>query len=147
MLEFLLITVGIFLFLMVAPFLASHLSDPNFINLEYFFNKIFELFGGTGGVDFSGVISFIKIFLSIVSIILITVIIYSQMRLREIEAEQHKKLKEVIEVDPTPHKNERWDKVIMHGNSPNSSDWRTAIIEADSMLDELLDKMGYAGTS
>ena len=31
--------------------------------------------------------------------------------------------------------------------SHNSSDWRQAIIEADVMLDDMLDKMGYPGVS
>lgn len=41
--------------------------------------------------------------------------------------------------------NKKWEKVLMHANSNNPSDWRLAIIEADIMLDELLDVQNYHG--
>lgn len=44
-------------------------------------------------------------------------------------------------------KNEKWERVIEHINSPEPSDWRLAIIEADIMLDELLTAAGYHGDS
>ncbi|MES3030879.1 MAG: hypothetical protein V4697_00520 [Patescibacteria group bacterium] len=39
----------------------------------------------------------------------------------------------------------RWDKILSQIESPNEGDWRSAIIEADIMLGELLTKMGYRG--
>jgi hypothetical protein len=39
----------------------------------------------------------------------------------------------------------RWEKIVHHVNSPNSSDWRLAILECDIILDEMLTKMGYHG--
>ena len=44
-----------------------------------------------------------------------------------------------------PHRNRRWEKVLQHINSQNSNDWKFAILEADIILDELLDVMGYRG--
>ncbi|MEK7514698.1 MAG: hypothetical protein AAB587_02650 [Patescibacteria group bacterium] len=41
--------------------------------------------------------------------------------------------------------NRRWDKVIKFINSVNPADWKIAILEADIMLDEMLEKMGYGG--
>lgn len=41
--------------------------------------------------------------------------------------------------------NKKWERVLMHAQSNNPSDWRLAIIEADIMLDELLDVQGYRG--
>lgn len=42
-------------------------------------------------------------------------------------------------------KNERWDHVKMLTQSYSQNDWRQAIIEADIILEDLLDKMGYQG--
>jgi hypothetical protein len=42
-------------------------------------------------------------------------------------------------------KNRRWERVIMHLNSTNPNDWKFAILEAEIILDELLDVMGYRG--
>ncbi len=43
--------------------------------------------------------------------------------------------------------NTRWNHVELLLKSHNSSDWRQAIIEADVMLDDMLEKMGYPGVS
>lgn len=43
------------------------------------------------------------------------------------------------------HKNERWQRVIEHIESEHPNDWRIAILEADTILDEILTKMGYEG--
>ncbi|MFP4539888.1 MAG: hypothetical protein ACLFNN_03065 [Candidatus Paceibacterota bacterium] len=42
-----------------------------------------------------------------------------------------------------PQKNERWNRILDHIRSEHPNDWRIAILEADTILDELLDKMGY----
>lgn len=41
--------------------------------------------------------------------------------------------------------NRKWERVMSHINSMNESDWKLAILEADIMLDELLNKQGYKG--
>ena len=41
--------------------------------------------------------------------------------------------------------NKKWNEVEKHIASMNSSDWRMAILEADIMLYEMLDQMGYDG--
>lgn len=40
---------------------------------------------------------------------------------------------------------ERWEKIVANSESTNSSDWRLAVIEADIMLDELLEKLQLPG--
>ena len=39
----------------------------------------------------------------------------------------------------------KWQKVVEHVGSTNPADWRLAILEADIMLDDLLDKLGVVG--
>lgn len=41
----------------------------------------------------------------------------------------------------------RWQKVTGHLNSENQNDWKQAILEADVMLDEVLNSLGYQGES
>ena len=43
--------------------------------------------------------------------------------------------------------NKKWQQVLAHLNSENPNDWKFAIIEADIMLDELLDRVGYKGST
>lgn len=42
-------------------------------------------------------------------------------------------------------KNKKWERVLVHMASNNPSDWKLAILEADIMLEELLDASGYKG--
>mgnify|MGYP003393009372 CR=1 FL=1 len=44
-------------------------------------------------------------------------------------------------------KNTRWEKILALANSENPSDRRMAVIEADVMLEELLETLGYQGDS
>jgi hypothetical protein len=50
---------------------------------------------------------------------------------------------EHVKGDPTLTK--KWQSVMNHVDSPNASDWRHAIIEADIILGEILTKMSYHG--
>lgn len=41
----------------------------------------------------------------------------------------------------------RWENATKHISSDNPNDWKQAIIEADIILDDLLNKLGYSGDS
>ena len=76
---------------------------------------------------------------------------YSLNKLKEIVTEE-KELYSSKEKDKGPGgesvmKNMKWERVIEHINSPNNSEWKLAIIEADIMLDDLLRAAGYHGDS
>ena len=43
------------------------------------------------------------------------------------------------------HVVEKWEEIVKLSESQNSSDWRLAIIEADILLDELLNKLQLPG--
>ena len=149
------------------PDAASITPRSDFLNLEYFFAKIFQIFqpSGNGGVGVNGgmgldggislgqeVYSWYVTILSILAFAAIAVIIYSFIRLLEIRHREDKHLdQEIKEVmlagdKKEEKKNSRWDKIAEHANSMNPSDWRVAIIEADAVLDELLIKAGFIGS-
>lgn len=48
---------------------------------------------------------------------------------------------------PAPEVDPRWVQIQENMRSSNSSNWRTAILEADIILYEMLDRIGYAGDS
>lgn len=120
---------------------------PTYINLEYFFGKILELIK-----DFFNLFtdlhvpSWIFIIFSIFAIFFITIILYSSIRIYEIQKEEQKKLKEIIVTNPQSNaKNPRWEKVKMHMLKDSSAEWRMAIIESDLILEEMVTRMGYKG--
>jgi hypothetical protein len=46
-----------------------------------------------------------------------------------------------------PPQNERWVEIQKHMQSGNQAEWRLAILEADIMLYDMLEQMGYEGDS
>ncbi len=127
---------------------------PPFINIEYFFNKVYVFFTDApdvlgnivGTEDVSVYINYLHTVLSIISILLITGIIYSVVRIYEIRKQEDEKYNFVEPVrDDTGIKHERWEVVENHIASTSPAEWRMAIIEADSILDDMVKKMGYDG--
>ncbi|MBI1999417.1 MAG: hypothetical protein HYS74_02065 [Parcubacteria group bacterium] len=132
--------------------------DPNYLNIEFFFNLIFlwfswftqklqELVGLAGTADLAAV----KWFLWAFSAACAAGIVYTLVQHGRLQRAQEKKYGELrvtaIEKLSLEDRNKRWQHVLDYMDSPNESDWRLAIIEADSMLENILDKMGYIGAT
>ena len=85
----------------------------------------------------------------ILSLLLIFVIVWSSNKLMHIRRQMHEALalpnqQVAKESNSMPEiVNEKWQKVLVHINSINPSDWKLAILECDIMLSEILEKMGY----
>jgi len=133
------------------------MDSVNFLNLEYVFLRIFEFFKHFDFIALlNALIHFIEAirpFAIVFTLFLIGVIIYSHVHLNRIKKEEEAKfhglrVKDVAhEPGNDPVLNEKWQKVQAHINSANPSDWRLAILEADIMLGDILEKMGYQGDS
>ena len=132
-------------------------GGSNFINLEYFFYKIYNLFFGGGsvntgeiGTQINNTLSVVKsifvFIVTIVSIIVIVFILYSLVRIVELRKQEHRKLQENLFVEPMEPKNDsKWHKVLELINSNNEADWRLGVMEADNMLDDMTKELGYVG--
>jgi len=133
--------------------MENPLFEPTFLNLEFFFNQILvfaqhiysAILGDSGGAY---LYQFLLTALSVLSIVFITMTIYAVVRIREIRKAENEKFHFA---EPAPHdggeKRERWEVVQEHINSDRPADWRLAIIEADTILEEMVKKMGYEGES
>lgn len=129
------------------------------LNIEFIFYKIYELF--TGGVSADGLRGIYEKFVDFsvnlmpfsvaFSLLLIVGIVYCYTRFEEIEHEMihagggdhHHGGDNHHGVEDTPNK--RWARIVNHLNSENESDWRLAVLEADLILEEMLNSMGYQG--
>ncbi len=147
------------------------MPEVRFLNLQYFFFKIYDFFGGvfSGGSGnygyssdvgsrttfwewivnfFTNTISFVWVLAIIALIVFFCMLIYVKMRSYELDQEKKKKHEEHF-IKPTPmsveQKNARWVYIEKLFESDNANDWRVAIIEADSMLDELLQSYNFPG--
>lgn len=114
-----------------------------------------DVIGYTGSSFLSVFFSVLKILSLVVSVVLLWFLLSSYRKLKNINTKIKESLKPPKEVEaaiaaggegvPARYVNPKWERVLKHINSENSSDWKLAILEADIILDEMLDKMGYHG--
>ena len=121
------------------------LFNPTFLNLEYFFNQILVWLDKAGNISSSNLGGALKGLLGVLGVFVLVVIIYSLVRIFEIQAKRKEESMQVISVEPEGSENKRWEFVQNKINSENPSDWRLAIIEADLILDDLLVDLVPAG--
>lgn len=125
--------------------IPSVAQDSHFLNLEYIFYKI-SLWVTAVFTGSFPLFHYIYGLLTFVALVLIAILFYSWMRHRELVAAHAIKLADSIVIpEKIEPKNMRWLGIVDHSMSDRESDWRHAIIEADSVLDELLIARGYQG--
>lgn len=121
------------------------------------FDQAFSFFQGKG-ISFGSVVDTLvttwtvySILAFIVSGVLIFGIVYVYIKISEYDEFLSKKLHEEerkwAELYDGSIEDERWKGIQVHLASANPNDWKLAIIEADVLLDRMLDKAGYAGTT
>lgn len=125
-----------------------------FLNLRYFFQQAYDILTGTGSASFierlielwNLALPYIKTISTFLSLILLTLGIYSYIRFKQVKAEERKKFENHYEwsEEETP-KNEKWERILALVESENQNDWRQAIIEADVILDSIVSAQGYHG--
>src|SRR3989344_3292083 len=97
-----------------------------------------------------GIVGSFKLISTILSLLFLTGIIYSVIRVGQVNAEEHKKEKQkespvYAASAAQEHANRRWERVLTHAQTQSPADWRLALPQGDIMLAELLDRMGYIG--
>ena len=140
----------------VAQLIDEPLFEPTFLNLEYIFSLIFGIISNiflflVGLLSRIGLeeLSLLRDILLILSLLIASAIIYIAWRYYSLRKDEDEKYGEVLvatkqELEATRH-NLRWKKVVDLSSSLNEADWRVAIIEADAMLEDMVEAMGYHG--
>lgn len=136
-------------------FLNSQYLNPGYLfNQAAFYIKQFFSF-----VSSEQAVSIEKFILFVFALFFISLICYIAVRMFEIREKEKRHLHHEIEeyahnkaeYEKRLHeevggsKNERWGKTLNYLFSQHSSDWKLAIIEADSMLEGLMDQLGFKG--
>ncbi|MBA3788891.1 hypothetical protein H0X32_00660 [Patescibacteria group bacterium] len=130
-------------------------ADPpiDFLNIAYFFQLIYNaifIFRGSSANGFADFASALWIFVTIIAYLIsffcIGLLVYFTMRLHQISRDEDPKYATIPkEIADVQLEHSRWAYIRQLIESPQESDWRQAIIEADIMLDELLSKLGLLG--
>ena len=121
-----------------------------FLNLRYFFEQAYNILTGGDPGRFvelwSFVVPYLIIISTLLSLIFLTLLIYSYIRFKQVKAEEREKFENHYEpTDEELPTNARWQKIIEFINSENPNDWKQAIIDADVILDEIVSAQGYHG--
>ncbi len=126
-------------------------------NVEYWFRLLYECVRGgcvssVQGVEFSAFLAHLWLWIVglgyFIAIIALFIIIYTTMRLFELRAREEEYYGTLLVAsDEEVGKSPRWLHIKSLTVSTNVNDWRTAIIESDIMLDEMLTRQGYTGES
>lgn len=145
------------------PFLQNTFFDSKYFNPAYLFdqgfNYLHNLFSFTSEIPIDQVAIILKTTLFFFAMFFLTIISYVIIRMLEIRAKEHKHLHHEIQEyaqkkaeqekrlqeETRGSKNERWSKTLSYLFSQHASDWKLAIIEADSMLESLLGQLGFGG--
>ena len=112
------------------------------LNLEYLYEKIYQIFvgphSGLGFLKILAVIIWIGLILAMP--LLLWLIIYLIRRLNALSKAEADKFGSVgpLSGGDKVIENKRWEEVFSRLNSTSESDWKLAIIEADVMLDQLI---------
>ena len=101
------------------------------------------------GFDISGIVLILKVIGFILSLGFGIGIIISLLNKKEVESEMDQKHHDhfhVYQSAKNPHI-QRWNMVEQHMKSQNPAEWRMGIIDADTMLEDMITGMGYQGGS
>jgi len=145
------------------PVLQNTFFDSKYFDPSYLFDQgstfFHNLFSFTSEIPADQVVIFFKTILFFLAMFFLTIICYVFVRMLEIRAKEHKHLHHEIHQytqkkkqeekrlreESRSSKNERWIKTLAYLFSQHASDWKLAIIEADSMLESLMEQLGFRG--
>lgn len=136
---------GLLLLGAIATSILNFLEGLNSGPLDTIWEKILAYF-------FENIWPIWKFLAVILSLLALAGIVYSLKRLTSINIEERAIYNPPLgptispegETSEDPNK-ARWEKIVEHSRSENHSDWQSAIIEADIMLEEAFRERGYEG--
>ncbi len=133
------------------------MDTMRYLNIEYFFVQLYNF--GMGVRDYSVqapdqatfLLQTLEVAGLVIALLFLVLAVYFRIRSLQVEYEGFAKLEEEQRKRhahaASAAKNQRWEGVVALATSQSESDWRRAILEADSMLADLLSLRGYVGST
>jgi hypothetical protein len=145
--------------------ILNQINTNKFLNPAFYFNKAVVIFNDISVFftkdTFTGTISFFQFVFTTLSIFFLCIIFYTLVRIFEIRRKEHEHLHHEIHEyahkkkereekkrqNQAISKNPKWVKVLSNVFSEHSGDWKLAVIEADAILEDLMQDLGFKGES
>lgn len=84
--------------------------------------------------------------LTVIGFLFLAGIAWLTLKIKETHHHDHEKYGVIYEEEKEASgKSIQWQVVLNHANSDNPAEWKLAILEADNILDEVLEDLGYTG--
>ncbi len=90
-------------------------------------------------------VEFLKLLSIAFTLVIIALLIYTYIKLRAIREIDRKLFYPETDGASVTDKNLQWELILAHIESLNENDWRTAVLEADIILGDLLDTLFLPG--
>lgn len=120
-----------------------------FIDITYFYNLIISpVIKGVELIfenEFWESLLWVKVVSTVFIVVFLIGIIYNIVKLVKMKKKQIKEFAKIVIEDLPERRVSRWDAIKKRLDSGNSSDWKQAILEADSILDDIIKDIGYKG--
>jgi hypothetical protein len=110
-----------------------------YLNLEYLLTRIFAFVQTLLSLgDFSAPWWLILLWISFYLILWLLILVMIWRIVAHHQAEKYDLAAALIQESVVTPRNDRWQRVLKYLESENPAEWKLAIIEADTMLDELV---------
>ena len=141
----------ILIVIVVIAYISANITPVNFDTVNsgtvfvdvwaFFQNRIMNL----------GITSFVislSPFLSTLAVVFLAGIFFSRIKAGEVHHKEHEQYAPIVAPEITAkEKMIQWQGVLDHVNSESPAEWKLAILEADNMLDDILEDQGYVGNT
>jgi len=131
------------------------MDTMHYLNIEYFFLQLYNFIMSVQDYTVQApdramfLLQMLEVAGLVLALLFLVLAVYFRIRGLHVEHEGFAKLAEEQRRRhghaASAAKNQRWEGVVALATSQSESDWRRAILEADSMLADLLHGRGYVG--
>lgn len=116
-------------------------------------NSALEMFTGGSNGWFANFLHYVNVTVSayvtiatIFSIVTFLAILYIAWLTYQLKVEEKKRDKKPSPAEELPSaQSQKWQQVQVHVNSQNPAEWRLSILEADVILDDMMQSLGFHG--
>lgn len=138
----------------IQPLTEKPLFDPTYLNIEYVFDKAANSINPfIAFITDPHTWSTLGIISVSISILCLVIIIFSLVRMYEIQVFDKEEINHEIahalarDKEKERNLNPRWKYILTLVESPNENDWRVAILESDTLLEETFRDRGLVGNT
>ena len=101
------------------------------------------------GANFSGLVLFLQVISAVVSVSFVVGAVYAWLGIQKVNDMNTRKRFEYFSLSKKnttkSPQSEHWDHIVTMFQSQDPTAWRMAIIDADSLLEDLITQMGFTG--